>query len=350
MFFGRKYPSSRLHRVRKHAFSRKLTTESVLTVSDLIYPVFVLAGKRRREPCRSIPQIERLSIDELIKDAEKWYQLGIPAVVLFPVVGNENKCEDAHNAWSKDGLIQQAIIALKKAVPELGVITDVALDPFTTHGHDGLLNQHREILNDETVSVLVKQALSHAHAGADIIAPSDMMDGRIGAIRHALEEYEYANTMILSYAAKYASSYYGPFRDAIGSKKQGHTLDKRSYQMNPANTDEALHEVAMDIYEGADIVMVKPSMPYLDIVARIKKKFCVPTFAYQVSGEYAMHMSAIENGWISRDALMESLICIKRAGADAIISYYAVAAAKILNEQFGTLLNQKDKLVDIPTS
>ena len=319
-----RYPGTRMRRMRHDDFSRRLMRETQLSVADLIYPVFVLEGKAVREPVVSMPGIERLSIDELLLDATEIHKLGIPTIALFPVVPEENKSEDAREAFNPDGLAQRAVRALKQALPELGVITDVALDPFTTHGQDGLVDESGYVLNDETVAVLVKQALSHAEAGADIVAPSDMMDGRIGAIRKALEQAGHRNTRILAYAAKYASSFYGPFRDAVGSAANLAGGDKYSYQMDPANSDEALREVALDLEEGADMVMVKPGMPYLDIIRRVKDEFAVPTFAYQVSGEYAMLKAASQNGWLDEQAVvMESLLSIKRAGADAILTYFA---------------------------
>ena len=319
-----RYPGTRMRRMRHDDFSRRLMRETQLSVAHLIYPVFVLEGKAVREPVASMPGIERLSIDELLLDATEIHELGIPTIALFPVVPEENKSEDAREAFNPDGLAQRAVRALKQALPELGVITDVALDPFTTHGQDGLVDESGYVLNDETVAVLVKQALSHAEAGADIVAPSDMMDGRIGAIRKALEQAGHRNTRILAYAAKYASSFYGPFRDAVGSAANLAGGDKYSYQMDPANSDEALREVALDLEEGADMVMVKPGMPYLDIIRRVKDEFAVPTIAYQVSGEYAMLKAASQNGWLDEQAVvMESLLSIKRAGADAILTYFA---------------------------
>ncbi|MCK5481977.1 MAG: porphobilinogen synthase [Gammaproteobacteria bacterium] len=313
-----------MRRMRHDDFSRRLMQETRLSVADLIYPVFVLDGKTQHEPVASMPGIERLSIDALLAEAAEIHELGIPAIALFPVVSGEKKSEDAREAFNPDGLAQRAVRALKQAIPGLGVITDVALDPFTTHGQDGLVDASGYVLNDETVAVLVKQALSHAEAGADIVAPSDMMDGRIGAIRNALEQADHRNTRILAYAAKYASSFYGPFRDAVGSAANLAGGDKYSYQMDPANSDEALREVALDLEEGADMVMVKPGMPYLDIIRRVKDEFAVPTFAYQVSGEYAMLKAASQNGWLDEQAVvLESLLCIKRAGADAILTYYA---------------------------
>ncbi|MGB5539732.1 MAG: porphobilinogen synthase [Gammaproteobacteria bacterium] len=328
-----RYPVTRMRRMRRDRFSRRLMQETALTSADLIYPVFILEGRDRRETVDSMPGIERLSIDALADLAHEIHALGIPAVALFPVTPVEKKSEDAREAFNPEGLAQRAVRALKAAVPDLGVITDVALDPFTTHGQDGLIDTQGYVLNDETVEVLVKQALSHAAAGADIVAPSDMMDGRIGAVRNALEQAGQRNTRILAYAAKYASSFYGPFRDAVGSAANLAGGDKYSYQMDPANSDEALHEVALDLEEGADMVMVKPGLPYLDIVRRVKDNFGVPVFAYQVSGEYAMLKAAAQNGWLNeRAVVMESLLCIKRAGADAILSYYALDAARWLAE------------------
>ena len=305
--------------------------ETTLTVDDLIYPMFVLEGSKQRETIKSMPGIERFSIDLLLKEAEELVALGIPAIALFPVTPAEAKSLCAKEAWNPDGLAQRAVRALKKEFPELGVITDVALDPFTTHGQDGLINADGYVINDETVEALVRQALSHAEAGADVIAPSDMMDGRIGQIRQALEAQNHRQTRILAYSAKYASAYYGPFRDAVGSAGNLKGGNKYSYQMDPANRHEALHEVALDLAEGADMVMVKPGMPYLDIVRDVKEQFKVPTFVYQVSGEYAMHVSAFEQGWLNREqVILESLMCIKRAGADGVLSYFAKEAALLL--------------------
>lgn len=327
----RAFPLSRPRRMRLDDFSRRLMRENRLTVDDLIYPVFVLEGRGQRDHCPSMPGIERLSADELIKDADQWVDLGIPAVALFPVTPAGKKSLSAHEAWNPDGLTQCTVRALKERFPQLGIITDVALDPFTTHGQDGIINDSGYVMNDETVEALVKQALSHALAGADIVAPSDMMDGRIGAIRAAMERDKYTNTRILAYSAKYASNYYGPFRQAVGSAVNLAGGDKYSYQMDPANSDEALHEVALDLQEGADMVMIKPGMPCLDIVHRVKTEYKVPAFVYQVSGEYAMHMAAAQNGWLEEEkVMMESLIAFKRAGADAILTYYAVKAAKLL--------------------
>jgi len=327
------FPSVRMRRMRRDGFSRRMMQENRLSVDDLIYPMFVIEGQAKREEIPSMPGIERVSIDELLKEAEQCYTLGIPAIALFPVTGQDKKSDDAKEAFNPDGLAQHAVRALKESFPELGVITDVALDPFTSHGQDGLIDSSGYVLNDETVEVLVKQALSHAEAGADVVAPSDMMDGRIGSIRSALEDAGFIHTRILAYSAKYASSYYGPFRDAVGSAANLGTGNKYSYQMDPANTDEALWEVSLDLEEGADMIMVKPGMPYLDIVRRVKDQFAAPTFVYQVSGEYAMHMAAIQNGWLDEKAVvMESLLCIKRAGADGILTYFAKRAAEWLKE------------------
>ncbi len=327
------FPATRMRRMRRDAFSRRLMRETTLTPDDFIYPVFVLEGSGQREPVTSMPGIERLSIDLLLEEARAVHALGVPALALFPVTPPEAKSEDAREAYNPDGLAQRAVRALKDALPELGVITDVALDPFTTHGQDGLIDASGYVMNDETVEVLVKQALSHAGAGADVVAPSDMMDGRIGAVREALESAGHIHTRILAYSAKYASSYYGPFRDAVGSAANLGGGNKYTYQQDPANSDEALHEVALDLREGADMVMVKPGMPYLDVVRRVKETFQAPTFVYQVSGEYAMHMAAAQKGWLDeRAVVMESLLCIKRAGADGILTYFAKKAARWLNE------------------
>lgn len=326
-----KFPATRMRRMRKDDFSRRLMRENTLTVDDLIYPVFVIEGTQRRESIASMPDIERLSLDLLIEEARELYILGIPAIALFPVVAIDKKSDDAAEAYHPDGLVQRAVRALKQAVPELGIITDVALDPFTSHGQDGLIDTKGYVLNDETIAVLVKQALSHAKAGADIVAPSDMMDGRIGAIRQALEAENYSHTRILAYSAKYASSFYGPFRDAVGSASNLGKGNKYSYQMDPANSDEALREVQLDLQEGADMIMVKPGMPYLDIVRRVKVEFGVPTFAYQVSGEYAMLKAASMNGWLDeKSVVLESLLAFKRAGSDAILTYYAKTVARWL--------------------
>lgn len=325
------YPNTRMRRRRAHAFSRQLVRENRLTSSDLIYPMFVIEGQNKRQKVASMPNIERLSIDLIVEQAQLCQQLGIVAVALFPVVANSAKTEDAAAAYADDGLAQRAIGAVKKACPELGVISDVALDPYTIHGQDGIVDAKGYVLNDATVQVLVKQALSHAKAGADVVAPSDMMDGRVGKIRLALEKHNYPNTLILAYAAKYASSFYGPFRDAVGSSDNLQGADKYSYQMDVANSDEALHEALLDLQEGADMLMVKPAMPYLDIVWRLKNKFAMPTFAYQVSGEYAMLKAAAEKGWLDeKPVVLESLLGIKRAGADAILTYYALEVAKWL--------------------
>ncbi|NCA70390.1 MAG: porphobilinogen synthase [Sphingobacteriia bacterium] len=325
------FPVTRMRRMRRDEFSRRLMRETHLTPDDFIYPVFVLEGSGQREPVVSMPGVERLSIDLLVEEAQVVRRLGIPAMALFPVTPVEVKSLDAKEAFNPDGLAQRAVRALKQAVPELGVITDVALDPFTTHGQDGLIDANGYVMNDETVEVLVRQALSHAEAGADIVAPSDMMDGRVGAIRTALEAEGHIHTRILAYAAKYASSFYGPFRDAVGSAGNLGTGNKYSYQMDPANSDEALHEVALDLAEGADMVMIKPGLPYLDIVRRVKDQFGVPTFVYQVSGEYAMLKAASQNGWLNEPAVvLEALLSIKRAGADGILTYYAKDAARWL--------------------
>jgi len=327
------YPATRMRRMRCNDFSRRMMRETRLSADDLIWPVFILEGDKQREPVASMPGVERLSIDLLVAAATEIHALGVPAVALFPVTPADRKTEDASEAYNPEGLAQRAVRALKKALPDLGVITDVALDPFTTHGQDGLIDDSGYVMNDETVEVLVKQAVSHAAAGADIVAPSDMMDGRIGAIRSALEANGYSNTRILAYAAKYASSFYGPFRDAVGSAANLAGGDKYSYQMDPANSDEALHEVALDLEEGADMVMVKPGMPYLDIVRRIKDTFGAPTFAYQVSGEYAMLKAAAQNGWLDeRAVVLESLLSFKRAGADGILTYFAKDVAGWLAE------------------
>lgn len=325
------FPARRLRRLRKHDFSRRLVAEHTLRVDDLIYPVFVIEGEKQRVKVPSMPGVERVTIDELLQDAALLVKYGVPAVALFPVVGDEKKSLMAEEAYHPQGLAQRAVRALKQAFPELGVITDVALDPFTTHGQDGIIDNEGYVLNDITTEVLVKQALSHAEAGADIVAPSDMMDGRIGAIRQALEMNGFINTQIMAYSAKYASNYYGPFRDAVGSAGNLKGGNKKTYQLDPANSNEGLHEVALDIQEGADMVMVKPGMPYLDLVYRVKQTFGVPTFAYQVSGEYAMHMAAIQNGWLKeKECIMESLLCFKRAGADGILTYFAKQVAEWL--------------------
>tara|TARA_R110000850_G_scaffold50264_2_gene123561 strand:- start:862 stop:1875 length:1014 start_codon:yes stop_codon:yes gene_type:complete len=330
---NRQFPTTRLRRIRRDDFSRRLVRETQLSVNDLIYPMFVLEGNGHREAVASMPGVERLSIDLLLEEAAELVELGIPAVALFPVTPLERKSLDAAEAYNPEGLAQRATRALKARFPQLGVITDVALDPFTTHGQDGIIDEQGYVLNDITVDTLVRQTLSHAEAGADIVAPSDMMDGRVGAMRQALEAAGHVNTRILAYSAKYASAYYGPFRDAVGSAGNLGKADKSTYQMDPANSDEALHEVAQDLAEGADMVMVKPGMPYLDIVHRVKSTFRVPTFVYQVSGEYAMHCAAIQNGWLSEAVILESLTAIKRAGADGILTYFAKTAAQQLQHK-----------------
>lgn len=335
----RAFPAARLRRMRRAEFSRRLMRETTLTVDDLICPMFVLDAKRGRQQVSSMPEVDRVGIEELLTEAEELAQLGIPAIALFPVIPQEKKSNDAHEAWSSRGVVQRAVRALKENFPELGVITDVALDPFTSHGQDGLVDADGYVLNDETIAALVKQALSHAEAGADIVAPSDMMDGRIGRIRQALENAGYIHTRILAYSAKYASAFYGPFRDAVGSAANLGRSDKRTYQMDPGNCDEALQEVALDLAEGADIVMIKPGMPYLDVVRRVKDRFAVPTFVYQVSGEYAMLKAAAARGWLDEpQVIMESLLGIKRAGADAIFTYAAKQAASWLPRRPKSLL------------
>src|SRR6476660_8247326 len=325
------FPHGRPRRLRRDDFTRNLVREHVLTAHDLIYPVFVLEGERRREPVASMPGVERVSLDLLLPVAEQCVALGIPVLALFPVIDPKLKTDDGREAWNSKGLVPRVVRALKQRFPELGVMTDVALDPFTSHGQDGLLDPSGYILNDETVEVLVRQALVQADAGVDIVAPSDMMDGRIGAIRKALEERGAIHTRIMAYSAKYASAFYGPFRDAVGSASNLGKANKKVYQMDPGNSDEALREVALDLAEGADMVMVKPGMPYLDIVRRVKDEFKVPTFAYQVSGEYAMIMAAVNNGWLEHDrAMLESLLGFKRAGANGVLTYFAVQAAQLL--------------------
>ena len=325
----------RPRRMRKDEFSRRLMREHHLRTDDLIYPVFVMEGKQKEEAIPSMPGIKRQSMDLILETAKECFKLGIPAIALFPVIDPSLKTDDAKEAYNKEGLIQRVVQELKKHVPDLGVITDVALDPYTRHGQDGLIDASGYVLNDETVEVLIKQALSHARAGADIVAPSDMMDGRIGRIRKALEKEGFVHTKILAYSAKYASSFYGPFRDAVGSAKNLGQSDKQSYQMDPANSNEAITEVDLDIHEGADMVMIKPGMPYLDIIYRVKTTFGLPTYAYQVSGEYAMLKAASQNGWLDEKAVvMESLLAFKRAGADGIISYYAMEVARWLNNKF----------------
>jgi len=317
--------------MRSNDFSRRLMRENQLTTNDLIYPMFVIEGHNQRQAVASMPGVERLSVDNLVIEAKHLERLGIPAIALFPVTPGAAKSLMAEQAYSADGLAQRAVRAVKKACPQLGIITDVALDPFTTHGQDGIIDDHGYVLNDITVDILIQQALSHAEAGADIVAPSGMMDGHIGSIREALEAKNHHNTCIMAYAAKYASAYYGPFRDAVGSAGNLGKSDKFGYQMDPANSNEAVHEVAMDIAEGADMVMVKPGMPYLDVLSRVKRELQVPTFAYQVSGEYAMHMAAFQNGWLDKNSVMlESLLAFKRAGADGILTYFAKDAAILL--------------------
>jgi porphobilinogen synthase len=329
---SRLFSRTRPRRMRRDDFSRRMMRETTLTPDDLIYPVFVLDGDGAPQPVPSMPGVERLNVRDLCEEARQIADLGIPAMALFPVVDDSAKSDDAAMAYAPDGLVQRAVSALKTAVPELGIITDVALDPYTSHGLDGLIDESGYVLNDETVEVLVQQALSHANAGVDMVAPSDMMDGRIGAIREAFEETGHINVRIMAYSAKYASAFYGPFRDAVGSAAALAGAGKHTFQVDPGNSDEALHEVAMDLEEGADIVMVKPGMPYLDIVRRIKDEFGVPTAAYQVSGEYAMMMAAINNGWLDeREVVMEALIGFKRAGADAILTYFAKRAAQWMN-------------------
>ena len=325
---------NRPRRMRESSFSRTLMRENSISVSNLIYPMFVIEGTGIRQDIESMPGIQRLSIDELVKDASECHQLGIPAIAIFPCLEKQLKTDDASEAFNDDGLVQRAIKKLKKEIPGLGVISDVALDPFTLHGQDGLIDKKGNILNDETVSILTKQALSHAKAGADIVAPSDMMDGRVGRIRKSLEENKFINTKILAYSAKYASSFYGPFRDAVGSSELLGKSSKKTYQMDPANSDEALNEVKLDIQEGADMVMIKPGIAYLDIVFRVKQTFNKPTFVYQVSGEYAMIMAASSRGWINQDdVILESLISFRRAGADAIITYFALEVARLMNSK-----------------
>ena len=329
----RAFPNTRMRRSRAHSFSRRLVRENALSVDDLIMPVFVIEGENQTQEIASMPDVVRMSIDLLVEKAKTLASLGVPAITLFPVVGEERKSLQGQEAYNPDGLAQRAVKAVKQAVPEIGIITDVALDPYTVHGQDGVLDEQGYVLNDQTVEVLVKQALSHAEVGADIVAPSDMMDGRVGSIRKALEESGYVNTQILAYSAKYASSFYGPFREAVGSSGNLAGGNKYTYQMDPANSDEAIAEVDLDISEGADYVMVKPGMPYLDIVRRVKQECQQPTFVYQVSGEYAMLKAAAQNGWLDeKDVVMESLTCIKRAGGDAILTYYAEQVARWLIE------------------
>jgi porphobilinogen synthase len=328
------YPGVRMRRMRRDDFSRRLMREHQLSVDDLIYPVFVLDGSKRREPVASMPGVERLSLDLLLPVAQECVQLGIPVLALFPVIEGSLKTPDGREATNADGLVPRAVRLLKQQFPELGVMTDVALDPFTTHGQDGLIDDNSYVLNDETIEVLVKQALVQAEAGVDIVAPSDMMDGRIGAIRAGLEANRFIHARIMAYSAKYASAFYGPFRDAVGSAGNLGKGNKMVYQMDPSNTDEALWEVALDLQEGADMVMVKPGMPYLDIVRRVKDEFRAPTYVYQVSGEYAMLMAAIQNGWLDeKKAILEALLAFKRAGADGVLTYFALQVARWLKEK-----------------
>ncbi|WP_127960025.1 porphobilinogen synthase [Serratia microhaemolytica] len=332
--FPTSFPARRLRRLRRHDFSRRLVAEHQLTVNDLIYPVFIMEGNNRQEQVSSMPGVSRMTLDLLLKEAEAAAKLGIPVLSLFPVIEPSLKTLNAEEAYNPNGLVQRAVRALKNAVPELGILTDVALDPYTSHGQDGVIDEQGYVINDASSEILVRQALSHAEAGAEIVAPSDMMDGRIGAIRSQLEQQGWVTTQIMAYSAKYASCYYGPFRDALGSTGNLKGGNKKSYQMDPANSDEALQEIAQDLQEGADMVMVKPGMPYLDVVQRVKQTFGVPTFAYQVSGEYAMHMAAIQNGWLQeKPAIMESLLCFKRAGADGVLTYFAPRVAQWLHDE-----------------
>ncbi len=324
----RSFPTTRMRRNRYSEFTRRLVRETELSAADLIYPVFVIDGENGREAVPSMPGIHRLTIDNLVEEARRAHAAGIPMIALFPNLDQSLRTPEGEQAWNPDGLIPRAVRALKSALPGLGVMTDAALDPYTSHGQDGIVDEHGYVANDVTVDALCRQAKVCADAGADVIAPSDMMDGRVGAIRRALDEGGYINTRIMAYSAKYASAYYGPFRDAVGAAANLGTGDKKTYQMDPANADEALHEIAMDLAEGADMVMVKPGMPYLDVLRRAREEFRVPTFAYQVSGEYAMHMAAINNGWLADDVIRESLLCIKRAGADGILSYFALTVAE----------------------
>src|SRR5687767_15172451 len=330
------FPAVRMRRMRRDEFSRRLMRETILTTGDLIYPVFVLDGKARTQKVASMPGVERMTVDKLLPVAEQCVKLGIPALALFPVVETTLKTLDGREAYNARGLVPRAAAALKKRFPELGLMTDVALDPYTSHGQDGVIDESGYILNDETLDILVKQALTQAAAGVDIVAPSDMMDGRIGRIRAALEKAGHIHTRIMSYSAKYASGFYGPFRDAVGSAKALGKADKQTYQMDPANSDEALWEVGLDLAEGADMVMVKPGMPYLDVLRRVKDEFRAPTFVYQVSGEYAMLRAAIGNGWLPESCVMESLLAFKRAGADGILTYFALEAAKALSREIGS--------------
>jgi porphobilinogen synthase len=329
-FPARAFPATRMRRMRADDFSRRLMREHVLGPGDLIQPLFVVDGTRQRQPVPSMPGVERVSVDELLRECEALQALGVPAIALFPMIDTALKSHDGNEAWNDAGLVPRAVAAVKQRFPTLGVITDAALDPYTTHGQDGIPDARGYIRNDETIAALIAQSLANARAGADVIAPSDMMDGRIGGIREALERDGFRNTRILAYSAKYASGYYGPFRDAVGSASALGGGDKHTYQMDPANSDEALHEVALDLAEGADMVMVKPGMPYLDIVRRVKETFAVPTFVYQVSGEYAMHMAAIQAGWLGEGVIVESLLAMKRAGADGILTYFARRVAERL--------------------
>ncbi len=329
----RSFPATRMRRNRASEFARRLVQETQLSTSDLIYPVFVIDGEKQRQPVSSMPGVDRLSIDLLLEEARGAFDLGIPMLALFPNLDQSLRTENGEQAYNPDGLVPRAVAALKQALPDLGVMTDAALDPYTSHGQDGIIDESGYVLNDVTVEALCRQALVCTAAGADVIAPSDMMDGRIGAIRAALENGDYTNTQIMAYSAKYASAYYGPFRDAVGAAATLGKGNKKTYQMDPANSNEALQEIALDLEEGADMVMVKPGMPYLDVVRRVKDQFGVPTFAYQVSGEYAMHMAAINNGWLSEDVIMESLLCTKRAGADGVLTYFAVRAAEMLSRR-----------------
>lgn len=327
---SRIFPTTRMRRLRATEFSRRLVSENTLTAADLIYPVFVLEGENQRQQVSSMPGVERLSIDQLLQEVEDLLDLGVPAIALFPNTEAKDKSENGHHAYNPNNLVCRTVQAVKQHFPEMGIICDVALDPYTTHGQDGIIDEDGYVLNDITVDALKKQALVCAQAGADVVAPSDMMDGRIGSVRDTLEANDMINTMIMAYSAKYASAYYGPFRDAVGSAGNLKGGNKFTYQMDPANSNEALQEVRMDIEEGADMVMVKPGQPYLDIVRRVKDEFGVPTFAYQVSGEYAMHMAAIQNGWLSEDVILEGLLGFKRAGADGILTYFAKTVAQQL--------------------
>lgn len=329
-----KYPNKRMRRMRRDAFSRNLMRENTLTAADFIYPVFVLEGKNHEEDVASMPGVKRVTLDKLLRQAEQCVQLGVPVMALFPVIDASLKTEDAREAFNPEGLVPRVVAALKQEFPELGIMTDIALDPYTSHGQDGLLDASGYVMNEETIAVLARQAQAHAAAGADIVAPSDMMDGRIGAVREALDAHGHIHARIMAYSAKYASSFYGPFRDAVGSSANLGAGNKYTYQMDPGNSDEALWEVGLDLEEGADMVMVKPGLPYLDIVRRVKDEFGAPTFAYQVSGEYAMLKAAVQNGWLNeRACVLEALLSFKRAGADGILTYFALDAAKWLREQ-----------------